>query len=191
LEILKSTGVSLDGQGTPVFIFETMNKPKLQDFNSADVADTATLGTAMLALNNAHAQELSWLEPEKLRDIAARAFLARRIGEVDAFILALDQDAPYDSPNFLWFRDRYPRFIYVDRIAVASSARGLGYARALYDDLFDHAARAGHTRVVCEVNSRPPNPQSDAFHAALGFAEVGSASIHNDSKTVRYLMRAL
>ena len=34
-------------------------------------------------------------------------------------------------------------------------------------------------------------PESDAFHAALGFVEIGSASIHNDSKTVRYLLRAI
>jgi hypothetical protein len=166
-----------------------MNKPKLQTFTAADVAQTAALGKAMLALNNAHAQELSWLEPTRLHDIAAHAFLARRIGDVDAFVLALDQDAPYDSPNFLWFRDRYPRFVYVDRIVVAPAARGHGYARLLYDDLFDEAAKSGHTHIVCEVNSRPPNPRSDAFHAALGFDEVGKASIHGDSKTVRYLLR--
>jgi uncharacterized protein len=118
---------------------------------------------------------------------AEHAFLARRIGDLDAFLLAFDQDAPYDSPNFLWFRARHARFIYVDRIVVAAAARGRGYARLLYRGLFDAASQAGHDRVVCEVNARPPNPESDAFHAALGFAEVGSASIHNNSKTVRYL----
>jgi predicted GNAT superfamily acetyltransferase len=46
---------------------------------------------------------------------------------------------------------------------------------ALYEDLFDEACRAGH--------------QSDAFHAALGFAEVGSARIHGGAKTARYLAR--
>ena len=45
--------------------------------------------------------------------------------------------------------------------------------------------------VVCEVNREPPNPASDAFHAALGFSEVGLAAIHGGSKTVRYLARAL
>jgi predicted GNAT superfamily acetyltransferase len=79
----------------------------------------------------------------------------------------------------------------VDRIVVASTACGRGCARRLYLDLFEHAVRAGHDRIVCEVNTRPPNPESDAFHAALGFIEVSSASIHNDSKTVRYLSRAL
>src|SRR5260370_13536851 len=85
----------------------------------------------------------------------------------------------------------YPRFVYVDRVVVASSAGGRGYARRLYLDLLEDAVRAGHERVVCEINRRPPNPESDAFHAALGFVDVGSASIHNDSKTVRYLLRAL
>ena len=96
-----------------------------------------------------------------------------------------------DSPNFIWFRARYPRFVYVDRIVVAPSARGRGCARRLYDDLFEHAARAGNDRVVCEVNKTPPNPASNAFHAALGFVEVGSASVHGGSRTVRYLSHTL
>jgi uncharacterized protein len=145
----------------------------------------------MLALNNAHARELSWLEPERLEHLVKQAFLARRIGNLDAFLLAFDQDARYDSPNFLWFCARYRRFVYVDRIVVASSARRRGHARRLYDDLFEHAVSAEHERVVCEVNMIPPNPESDAFHAALGFVEVGTASIHGDSKTVRYLSHAL
>ena len=145
----------------------------------------------VLALNNEHAQELSWLEADRLVKLTGQAFLARRIGNVDAFLLAFDQDAAYDSPNFLWFRARYPRFVYVDRIVVAPSARGRGLARRLYDDLFHHARRAGHQRVVCEVNREPPNPASDAFHAALGFSEVGLAAIHGGAKTVRYLSRPL
>jgi uncharacterized protein len=168
-----------------------MNETKLHAFASADVSQAEHLGQTMLTLNNAHARELSWLEPERLQYLVAHAFLARRIGSLDAFLLALDQDAPYDSPNFLWFRARYPRFVYVDRIVVASSARGPGYARLLYRNLFEQTSKAGHERVVCEVNAQPPNPESDAFHAALGFVEVGSASIHNDSKTVRYLLHEL
>jgi predicted GNAT superfamily acetyltransferase len=37
----------------------------------------------------------------------------------------------------------------------------------------------------------PPNPASDAFHAALGFVEVGTASVHDGSRTVRYLSQTL
>jgi hypothetical protein len=106
-------------------------------------------------------------------------------------IIAFDQDAEYDSPNFLWFRSRFTRFVYVDRVVVAPQARGRGYARRLYRALIDQASRAGHDKVVCEVNSFPPNPDSDAFHASLGFAEVGTGSIHGGSKRVRYLARQI
>lgn len=152
---------------------------------------TGPIGEALLALNNAHAVELSWLEPDRLRHLVAQAFLAKRVGAADALLLAFDQDADYDSPNFLWFRERFPRFVYVDRIVVAAQARGRGLARRLYLDLFDQARQAGHERIVCEVNSSPPNPASDAFHAELGFKPVGAAAIHGGDKTVNYLACSL
>ena len=164
-----------------------MNDAEPGSVDVADMLRDEARGKALLALNNAHAQELSWLEAERLEYLISEAFLARRIGHVDAFLLAFDQDARYDSPNFIWFRARYPRFVYVDRIVVAPSARGRGCARRLYADLFEHAVRARHDRVVCEVNKIPPNPASDAFHAALGFVEIGTASVHGGSRTVRYL----
>jgi predicted GNAT superfamily acetyltransferase len=168
-----------------------MSDQELQPVTSAEASPATSLGKTLLALNNEHARELSWLEPERLQHLVGQAFLTRRIGNLDALVLAFDQAAQYDSPNFLWFRSRYPRFVYVDRIVVASSARGRGYARRLYDDLFEQAVAAGHDRVVCEVNMQPPNPASDDFHAALGFVEVGTATIHDGSRTVRYLSCAL
>jgi predicted GNAT superfamily acetyltransferase len=181
------------------FIVASMNSSTLLPISAADVTPAAPLGGALLALNNAHAQELSRLEPARLQHLVGQSFFARRVGpefdprvdHVDAFLLAFDQDADYDSPNFLWFRERYERFVYVDRIAVARAARGRGLARLLYRELFAEAVRRRHSSVVCEVNSEPPNPASDAFHAALGFSEVGRASLHNGSKTVRYLRRGV
>jgi uncharacterized protein len=145
----------------------------------------------VLALNNAHAVELSWLDANRLASLLEQAFYARRVGSIDAFLLAFDEHAAYDSPNYLWFRDRYPRFVYIDRVVVAVGARGRGLARLLYGDLFRQASQAGHTSAVCEVNVDPPNPASDGLHAALGFAEVGRAAIHHGSKTVRYPRRPL
>mgnify|MGYP002622464211 CR=1 FL=1 len=146
---------------------------------------------ALLALNNAHARELSLLDRARLEHLLAQAFHARVIGDATAFLIAFDETADYDSPNYLWFRSRYPRFVYVDRIAVAPEARGRGLARALYAGLFAAAAAAGQHLICCEVNSDPPNPASDAFHAALGFREAGSAAIHGGAKTVRYLTLTL
>ena len=163
----------------------------LQDITAVAPDDSDASLAPLVALNNAHAVELSWLEPERFRHLVGQAFLAKRIGVDDALLLAFDQSADYDSPNFLWFRERYARFVYVDRIVVGEQARGRGHARRLYDALFAEARRAGHERVVCEVNSQPPNPASDAFHASLGFIEVGSGEIYNGAKTVSYLAREL
>lgn len=145
---------------------------------------------ALVALNNAHAAELSFLSAGRFTALIGDAFLACRTGEADALLLCFDQDAAYDSPNFLWFRERFDRFVYVDRIVVSPEARGRGLARTLYEHLFERARAAGQQRIVCEVNADPPNPASDAFHASLGFGEIGSATLFN-GKTVRYFSREL
>jgi predicted GNAT superfamily acetyltransferase len=146
---------------------------------------------AVLRLNNAHAVETSFLDAARLRHMLSQTLFGGAVGALDAFLIAFDQDADYDSPNFLWFRRRFDRFAYIDRVVTAPAARGRGYARALYEALFEHARRAGHDRVACEVNLVPPNPGSDAFHAALGFAEVGRATHPGSDKTVRFLSRTL
>ena len=141
---------------------------------------------AILALNNAHAAATSWLSPAKLDAMLAAAL---HVGLVEGgragFLLAFDQDAAYDSPNFLWFRARHRRFAYIDRVVVASVRQRRGHGRALYAGLLD---AAGDGPMCCEVNRVPPNPASDAFHAALGFEEVGQAQ-HPGGRMVRYLER--
>ena len=147
---------------------------------------------AVLALNAANEVETSALDAAGLRQLCEQAF---HVGLVDrgrdAFLIAFDQDASYASPNFLWFKARYPRFVYVDRIIVAAAARGQGLAAGLYHELFERAVRAGHTLVTCEVNVQPPNPASWAFHAAWGFTEVGRGASGDPLKVVSYLTRPL
>ncbi|MHB1205217.1 MAG: GNAT family N-acetyltransferase [Rhodospirillaceae bacterium] len=111
------------------------------------------------------------------------------MGDAEALLLAFDQDAGYDNPNFRWFKSRFPRFVYIDRVVVAQAMRGRGLARTLYQALFARAAAAGQARVVCEINQQPPNPGSDAFHASLAFEPVGGAVL--PGKTVRYFSRTL
>jgi predicted GNAT superfamily acetyltransferase len=146
----------------------------------------------VLLLNNAHATETSSLDEESLAALLGMAFYARGIDRgATAFLIALDHRATYENPNFAWFKTSRESFVYIDRVIVAQSARGLGIARLFYEDLFAAAKQAGHNRVVCEVNFEPPNPVSDAFHTAMGFEAVGQATIHNGTKTVRYLEKML
>jgi predicted GNAT superfamily acetyltransferase len=143
---------------------------------------------AILALNNAHERELGLIDLAGLRKLLSVAAYARV--HDDAFLIALDQDAPPQGPNHAWFLARHPRFLYVDRVCVAAGSRKQGLARALYLDAFAFARARGLPIVCCEVNLEPPNPASDAFHAALGFAEAGRAYLPDRDKTVRYLLRA-
>lgn len=69
-------------------------------------------------------------------------------------------------------------------------SEGQGLTRMFYQGLFDHARAAGHARMMCEINSDPPNPGSLALHAALGFAEIDQAKIGN-GKVVSDQMCAL
>jgi predicted GNAT superfamily acetyltransferase len=147
---------------------------------------------ALLALNNEHATELSLLDGERLRALLAVAALAVCVGaagQPDAFLLAFDERAPAQGPNHAWFLARYPSFLYVDRVCVAATARRRGLARTLYDEALATAAARAAAVVCCEVNIEPPNPGSDAFHAALGFREVGTTYLEDRDKTVRYLVR--
>jgi predicted GNAT superfamily acetyltransferase len=143
----------------------------------------------VLELNRAVQEMTSPLDRDGLSALLAGAALAPAVagdgGAVDAFLIAFRPGAAYASPNYRWFCDRLPDFLYIDRVVVAGDARGKGLARALYDHV---ANAAGPRPLVCEVNSHPPNPGSDAFHAALGFAETGRGS-PAPGKTVRYLLR--
>jgi uncharacterized protein len=141
---------------------------------------------AVLTLSAAHEVETGPLNQALLTHMLGHAFHSAVADEGrDGYLITFDQDADYNSVNFAWFKARYDRFVYVDRVVVAAHARGRGVARAFYEALLDAARLAGHTRVVCEVNLDPPNPGSVAFHARLGFVEVGQALLGN-GKTVSY-----
>jgi len=147
---------------------------------------------ALLALNNAHAVELSLLDAEKFRGLLRVAALATAVGppgRPDAFLLACDHVTPPQGPNHSWFLARHPRFLYVDRVCVDPRARRRGLARALYTHALGEAARRGVPTLCCEVNTDPPNPVSDALHAAFGFVEAGRAFLPDRGKSVRYLER--
>ena len=150
-------------------------------------ADLPTL----LALNNDHALELSELTADEFRELIKVAWRTRVADDLSAMVIAFDQDTARSSQNFDWFKARYPRFAYVDRVVVAPAARGQGLARSLYEDVIAAARAEGQTLLCAEVNLDPPNPASDALHTAMGFAPVGSAALVGRDKSVRYYVRPL
>jgi predicted GNAT superfamily acetyltransferase len=183
----------MGGRDWPTHLFKYVSASQ-KDNNKVYAIDDLRLldATVILSLNNEHARETSALDHASLTTLLDMAFYARGVdGGATAFLIALDQNAPYENPNFAWFKASGKSFVYIDRIIVSSAARGLGIGRLLYDDLFAMAEQAGQYRVVCEVNIEPPNLVSEAFHVAMGFDGVGQATIHNGAKTVRYFEKTL
>ncbi len=98
-------------------------------------------------------------------------------GELAAFCMVMPPGVDYASVNYRWFTEHaaalgYDGFAYLDRVAVGAAARRKGVGRALYRQVVDSLAGTAPV-LFCEVNVRPRNDPSLAFHAALGFREVG------------------
>lgn len=142
---------------------------------------------AVLALNLEAEALMSPLDASRLAMLDRQSAYHRVACDGDAvvaFLLALDHRADYDSPNYQWYRQRYPRFVYIDRVAVAASHRGHGLGGALYDDLFAFARDRGFDTVAAEFYIEPFNEASSRFHARYGFAEVGTQWVAGGSKRV-------
>jgi hypothetical protein len=142
---------------------------------------------AILALNEESVHFLSPLSAERLQALHRSAVYHKVIeagGGIAAFLLAFREGTPYDSPNYLWFVERYPRFLYIDRIVVAPAHRGAGFGAMLYDDIAAVAARTGTQWLTCEFDIEPPNPGSMRFHERMGFREVGTQRVGTGKKRV-------
>lgn len=129
---------------------------------------------AVLALNAASVQALSPLDAaglDRLRAQALRSDVVEVEGQVAAFVLVLRAGADYESDNYRWFTQRYRDFCYLDRIVVGETWRRRGIGHLVYQEMESVAAPSG--RLTCEVNAEPPNHASLAFHAGLGYVEVG------------------
>ena len=159
---------------------------QLIDITEADLAD-------VLALNEASVPHVSSVDLEQMRWFAENAFyfrIARVEGEFAGFLIGLRPGIDYGSENYRWFCTNYVDFGYVDRVAVAGSARRLGVASRLYDD-FAETLRGQVEHMTCEVNVRPPNKSSMDYHKTHGFMQVGTQETEGGTKQVAMLERKL
>ena len=139
------------------------------ELNLAEVLHTSSMDVARLAELNA---------------ISCYHKVASVGGIVSAFLLAMCNGSPYKNDNFEWFSRKYARFIYVDRVVVASASRGRRLGSLLYEDIFRHARCNAIPLVTCEYNIVPPNEPSRLFHDKFGFKEQGTQWVANGTKRV-------
>ncbi|CAN5380368.1 GNAT family N-acetyltransferase [soil metagenome] len=133
----------------------------------------------VLELNNAAVPAVGLLDQPGLEHLVSESSIAWAVcdaeaGELVGFCLVLDPDADYASVNFHWFAERYEDFVYLDRVVIDAAWKGQGLGRELYGLVEAHVAANGGAAWLClEVNLRPRNDASLAFHERLGFSEVG------------------
>jgi predicted GNAT superfamily acetyltransferase len=131
---------------------------------------------AVLALNNGAVPHVNALDDSGFAWLAEHATYFRVAADGDGiagFVMMIENGTEYWSANYAWFSSRYDAFLYLDRVVVASRAQRSGIGRLLYDDVTAFA-RGWWPRIMLEVNLRPPNPVSVAFHEHMGFREVGT-----------------
>ena len=148
---------------------------------------------SVLALNNAAGPAILPLDANRLRRFfrSAEYFrVAERDGGIAGFLVGFGADADHDSGNYAWFRERYPRFLYIDRIVVASRRRGGGLGRAFYADVQSHA-ELRYPHLACEVFLEDGNDPALLFHGSFGFREVGQRVMPEAGIRAAMLMKEL
>ena len=159
---------------------------QIRDASLPDLEEILDLNEASVPhVSSVSASEMSWF-----CDHAQYFRVAILDGKLAGFLIGLRPGLDYASPNYGWFCSNYADFGYVDRVAVATSARRNGVASALYADY--EATLAGEVDVMtCEVNVRPPNESSMRYHELHGFVRVGSQETEGGRKEVALMEKRL
>ena len=148
---------------------------------------------SVLALNNAVGPRILPLDSAGVRWFFTHAEYFR-IAEIDGviagFLIALRETSSYSSPNFLWFRARYPKFLYIDRIVIAESYRRHGLGRIFYCDVTSYA-ELRVPLLTCEVFLEPRDDATVLFHGTYGVQEVGQQLMSGVGRPVSLLAKTL
>lgn len=120
--------------------------------------------------------------------IASNFVVIESNGEIAGFMITLREAAEYKSLNYQFFSNHYKEFEYVDRIVINEKFQGRGLGRKLYDFLFENSEAE---LLCCEVNMKPQNPGSMAFHQKLGFNEKSKLITEDGAKVVSLLIKRI
>jgi predicted GNAT superfamily acetyltransferase len=158
--------------------------PIIGTLTSADLEWARTLNNAAVPDVN----DLAVAAFTRLVSLAPIALTARRQDVPVGFLLAFRPGTDYASPNYRWFCERLPDFLYIDRVVVEPNTRRGGVGRALYAAAAA-VADGADVPLTCEVNEVPPNPGSMAFHDRFGFRIIGRQETEGGTKRVALMRR--
>ena len=141
----------------------------------------------ILNLNEVNVEVLSPMPMDRMlwiADMCDMFIVAEVDGEPAAFLMALREGKEYDSENYVWFSQKYPYFLYIDRVVIDEPYRAIGLGRKLYEAVKKHAVETGVGVITCEVDTIPYNETSLKFHEAMGFKEVGEQIVRGGAAKV-------
>ena len=125
---------------------------------------------SILKLNEANLPALGSLgtteKVSKLYTLSSCFYLVFFKNELISFLVLMDENSGYQSPNYLFFKSRFKQFSYIDRVAVSSKYQRKGIGTYLYNQITDLIKGQ---KLCCEVNTMPMNVTSFNFHHKLGF----------------------
>ncbi len=136
--------------------------------------------TAVMRLNNDNVPAVSLIDLDELQKdvqlaehalVVADTATSEPHGFCTTFASGISEDL---GVNYAWFTDRYPAFVYLDRVVIDTPFQSQGRGELLYAEVERRIRATGATDLfVCEVNLQPRNEGSLRFHARLGFEQVG------------------
>jgi uncharacterized protein len=148
---------------------------------------------AVLALNNAAGPGILPMDAARIRffwENAEYFRVAEEDGLLAGFLIALSHRAPHSSSNFLWFRERFPEFMYVDRVVIASSRRSSGVGRVFYGDV-QSFSEVRVPLIAAEVFLEPGSHPALLFHGTFGFREVGQHLMQETNRRASMLVKEM
>lgn len=148
---------------------------------------------SVLELNNSAGTGILALDMRQLQfafDHAAYFRVAEVAGALVGFLIAFDEGNAYASSNYRWFKERYPAFLYIDRVVVARKQRRSGLGRVFYADVTSFA-EVRRPVLTCEVFLEPRNDAVLLFHGTYGFQEVGQRVMDETGLRVSMLAKEL
>ncbi len=123
---------------------------------------------------------------KQLIKFSENILIAEKDSKLIGFVLCMKQNQMYKSKNYLYLSSKFSEFLYIDRIAIGKKYRRLGIGKTMYEKIIE-AAKLTEVPLLCEVNTKPKNGPSLAFHKYLGFEEIGKNDF--DGSSVVYLKK--
>ncbi|MAO63990.1 MAG: hypothetical protein CL666_03230 [Balneola sp.] len=145
----------------------------------------------ILELNEAAVPHVSSVGMEEMEWFLKKAgpfLVVESEGEVAGFMIVLQPGLKYQSLNYRFFCGNFETFDYVDRIVIGDNHRRKKLGSALYEYLFTNSDKK---IITCEVNVRPPNPDSMKFHKALGFNKIAEQITEKGEKRVAMMVKRM